>query len=108
MSRLGGSTKAQLFQAQLSLAGLGRRLAAGVGALGLLAAMPAAVQAQSQTKPQLDGAVQRAARSGQLVLSGFADVPPLMMLSPKASPPATASWWLNALPLSSARPWAVL
>lgn len=72
------------------LAGLGRRLAAGVGALGLLAAMPAAVQAQSQTKPpakpQLEGAVQRAARSGQLVLSGFADVPPLMMVSPQGQP----------------------
>ena len=72
------------------LAGLGRRLAAGVGALGLLAVMPAAVQAQSQTKPpakpQLEGAVQRAARSGQLVLSGFADVPPLMMLSPQGQP----------------------
>ena len=72
------------------LAGLGRRLAAGVGALGLLAVMPAAVQAQSQTKPpakpQLEGAVQRAARSGQLVLSGFADVPPLMMVSPQGQP----------------------
>ncbi|WP_254993251.1 extracellular substrate binding-like orphan protein GrrP [Cyanobium sp. BA5m-21] len=72
------------------LAGLGRRLAAGVAALGLLAVMPAAVQAQSQTKPpakpQLEGAVQRAARSGQLVLSGFADVPPLMMLSPQGQP----------------------
>ena len=72
------------------LAGLGRRLAAGVGALGLLAVMPAAVQAQSQTKPQpkaqLEGAVQRAARSGELVLSGFADVPPLMMLSPQGQP----------------------
>ncbi|WP_241518316.1 MULTISPECIES: extracellular substrate binding-like orphan protein GrrP [Cyanobium] len=72
------------------LAGLGRRLAAGVGAFGLLAAMPAAVQAQSQTKPpakpQLEGAVQRAARSGELVLSGFADVPPLMMLSPQGQP----------------------
>lgn len=72
------------------LAGLGRRLAAGVGALGLLAVMPAAVQAQSQpkslAKPQLEGAVQRAARSGELVLSGFADVPPLMMLSPQGQP----------------------
>ena len=72
------------------LAGLGRRLAAGVGALGLLAVMPAAVQAQSQTKPlpkpQQEGAVQRAARSGELVLSGFADVPPLMMLSPQGQP----------------------
>ena len=52
--------------------------------------MPAAVQAQSQTKPpakpQQEGAVQRAARSGQLVLSGFADVPPLMMLSPQGQP----------------------
>jgi polar amino acid transport system substrate-binding protein len=52
--------------------------------------MPAAVQAQSQTKPpakpQLEGAVQRAARSGQLVLSGFADVPPLMMVSPQGQP----------------------
>ena len=72
------------------LAGLGRRLAAGVGALGLLAVMPAAVQAQSQTKPQpkaqLEGAVQRAARSGELVLSGFADVPPLMKVSPQGQP----------------------
>jgi len=52
--------------------------------------MPAAVQAQSQTKPQpkaqREGAVQRAARSGELVLSGFADVPPLMMLSPQGQP----------------------
>ena len=68
------------------LAGLGSRLAAGVGALGLLAVMPAAVQAQSQPKAQAEGAVQRAARSGQLVLSGFADVPPLMMLSPQGQP----------------------
>lgn len=52
--------------------------------------MPAAIQAQSQTKPsakpQLEGAVQRAARSGELLLSGFADVPPLMMLSPQGQP----------------------
>ena len=68
------------------LAGLGRRLAAGVGALGLLAVMPAAVQAQSQIKPQQEGAVQRAARSGELVLSGFADVPPLMMVGPQGQP----------------------
>jgi len=68
------------------LAGLGSRLAAGVGALGLLAVMPVAVQAQSQPKPQIEGAVQRAARSGQLVLSGFADVPPLMMTGPQGQP----------------------
>jgi len=37
--------------------------------------MPAAAQAE--------GAVQRAARTGQLVMGGFADVPPLMVLGPQ-------------------------
>ncbi len=54
------------------------RLVAGLGALGLLAALPAAAQAE--------GAVQRAARTGQLVLSGFANVPPLMVADPQGKP----------------------
>lgn len=40
--------------------------------------MPAAAQAE--------GVVQRAARTGQLVLSGFADVPPLMVVGPQGQP----------------------
>lgn len=43
--------------------------------MGLLAAMPAAALAE--------GAVQRAARTGQLVMSGFADLPPLMVVGPQ-------------------------
>ncbi len=50
--------------------GLGRRVSLALIALGLLAATPVAALAE--------GAVQRAARTGELVLSGFADVPPLM------------------------------
>jgi len=63
--------------------GLWRRVAAGLGALGLLAAMPAAAQAE--------GAVQRAARTGQLVMGSSA---------------ATAPWWpIESLP-NSPRLWA--
>jgi polar amino acid transport system substrate-binding protein len=50
--------------------GLGSRVGLALIALGLLAATPVAALAE--------GAVQRAARTGELVLSGFADVPPLM------------------------------
>ncbi len=57
---------------------LGRRLSAALGALGLLAAMPAAAQAE--------GVVQRAARTGELVLGGFANVPPLLVASPQGQP----------------------
>lgn len=46
--------------------------------LGLLAAMPAAALAE--------GAVQRVARTGQLVLSGFADLPPLTVAGPQGQP----------------------
>lgn len=50
--------------------GFGRHLGLSLAALGLLAASPVAALA--------DGAVQRAARTGELVLTGFADVPPLV------------------------------
>jgi len=50
--------------------GLRRRVGLALIALGLLAATPVAALAE--------GAVQRAARTGELVLSGFADVPPLL------------------------------
>ncbi|MEX0588027.1 MAG: extracellular substrate binding-like orphan protein GrrP, partial [Cyanobium sp.] len=40
--------------------------------------MPAAALAE--------GAVQRAARTGELVLTGFADVPPLMVVGPQGQP----------------------
>ena len=49
-----------------------------MGTLALLAAMPAAALAE--------GTVQRAARTGQLVLSGFANVPPLMVVGPQGQP----------------------
>ena len=50
--------------------GCRRQLGLALAALGLLAASPAAALAE--------GAVQRAARTGELVLTGFADVPPLV------------------------------
>lgn len=54
------------------------RRSAALGALGLLAGLPAAAQAE--------GAVQRAARTGQLVVSGFANVPPLVVAGPQGQP----------------------
>ena len=46
--------------------------------MGLLAAMPAAALAE--------GVVQRAARTGELVMSGLADVPPLVVVGPQGQP----------------------
>lgn len=57
---------------------LSRPLSVAMGTLALLAAMPAAALAE--------GTVQRAARTGQLVLSGFANVPPLMVVGPQGQP----------------------
>ncbi len=57
---------------------LGRLSSLAFGALGLLAVMPAAALAE--------GAVQRAARTGELVMTGLADVPPLMSVGPQGKP----------------------
>ncbi|WP_255001038.1 extracellular substrate binding-like orphan protein GrrP [Cyanobium sp. Alchichica 3B3-8F6] len=55
-----------------------RGLAGSIATLGLLAVMPAAALAE--------GVVQRAARTGELVMSGLADVPPLVVVGPQGQP----------------------
>lgn len=52
--------------------------AAGISSLALLLALPSAAAAE--------GVVQRAARTGALVLSGFADLPPLVVPSAQGKP----------------------
>lgn len=54
-----------------------------------MAGMPVAAQAQASAQAQAtagEGVVQRVARSGELVLGGFPDVPPLMVVGPQGQP----------------------